>query len=266
MILDGAMGTMIRTPDKALLNLTQPDTIKNIHRQYLEAGADIIKTNTFSIESRVYEISLAGAGIARSAVDEAMAADPGKPRFVAGSVGPARQSETYFEQARGLMEGGVDVLFLETVVDTGSAKAAVSAFERCFVQTERRVPIMMSATIDRDGRILSGETVEAFWDSISDVNLLSVGINCAFGGTHMRPYIEKLSTIATAYVSCHPNAGLPNASGSYDDTPTETSAILKEFAANGWLNIAGGCCGTTPEHIRALANSLRSLTPRRRHG
>ena len=256
------MGTMIQATDKALLNLTHPDTIKDIHRQYLEAGADIIETNTFNIESRVYEISVAGARIARNAADEAMSADLERHRFVAGSIGPTKSSESYYEQVRGLMDGGVDVLLLETVVDTGNAKAALSAFERCFVQTERRVPIMLSATIDRDGRILSGETVEAFWDSISDANLLSVGINCAFGGTHMRPYIEKLSNIATTYVSCHPNAGLPNASGGYDDTPAEVSAILSEFATSGWLNIAGGCCGTTPEHIRMLANSMRGLRPR----
>ena len=314
LILDGPMGTMIQAlkldessyrgrfkdhptdlkGNNDLLNLTQPHLIKRIHEQYLEAGAEILETNTFNsnaismsdyrMESLVYELNLAGAKIARSAANEAMASDPGRPRFVIGAVGPTNRTASmspdvnnpafrsttfdglvaaYYEQTRGLMDGGVDLLMSETVFDTINAKAALFAFEQYFADTGRRVPVMVSVTItDNSGRTLSGQTVEAFWNSISHANLLSVGINCALGGKQMRAYIEELSRVAGVYVSCHPNAGLPNAFGGYDETPSETSGVLHEFAANGWLNIVGGCCGTTPEHIRAIADSIRGLKPR----
>jgi 5-methyltetrahydrofolate--homocysteine methyltransferase len=313
-ILDGPKGTMIQAlkldestyrghfkdhstdlkGNNDLLNLTQPDIIRNIHRQYLAAGADIIQTNTFNsnaismsdykMESLVYELNLEGARLARSAADEAMASEPNRPRFVAGSVGPTNRTASispdvnnpafrstsfdalvaaYQEQAKGLVEGGVDLLMAETVFDTINAKAAIFAFEQYFLDSGRRVPVMVSVTItDNSGRTLSGQTVEAFWNSVSHANLLSVGINCALGGKQMRPYIEELSRVASVYISCHPNAGLPNAFGGYDETPPETSAVLRDFAANGWLNIVGGCCGTTPDHIQAIADSVYGLKPR----
>src|SRR5213596_1617855 len=314
LILDGAMGTMIQMfkLDEAgyrghfrdhpadlkgnndLLTLTQPELIKSIHRQYLEAGADIIETNTFNsnpismsdykMESMVYELNLGGARLARQVADAFTAADPSRPRFVAGSVGPTNRTASmspdvnnpafrattfdalvaaYYEQARGLVDGGAHVLLAETIFDTLNAKAALFAFEKCFSETGRRVPVMVSVTItDNSGRTLSGQTIEAFWNSISHSELLSVGINCALGGRQMRPYVEELSRVAPVYMSCHPNAGLPNAFGGYDETAGETSAILRDFAANGWLNIVGGCCGTTPEHIKAIAEAVRGLKPR----
>ncbi len=313
-ILDGPMGTMIQTfkLDEAafrghfkdhpvdlkgnndLLNITQPEIIRSIHRQYLDAGADILETNTFNsnaismsdykMESLVYDLNLAGARLAREAADQFVAADPTRPRFVAGSVGPTNRTasmspdvnnpafratafdalvDAYYEQARGLMDGGVDLLMAETIFDTLNGKAALFAFEKYFLETGRRVPVMASVTItDNSGRTLSGQTIEAFWNSVSHANLLSVGINCALGGKQMRPYIEELSCIAPVYLSCHPNAGLPNAFGGYDETAAETSEVLSDFAANGWLNIVGGCCGTTPEHIRAIAEAVRPLQPR----
>jgi 5-methyltetrahydrofolate--homocysteine methyltransferase len=313
-ILDGPMGTMIQTfkLDEAafrghfkdhpaelkgnndLLNITQPEIIKSIHRQYLAADADIIETNTFNsnaismsdykMESMVYELNLAGARLARQAADEFMAADPTRARFVAGSVGPTNRTASmspdvnnpafrattfdslvaaYYEQTRGLIDGGVDLLMAETIFDTLNAKAALFAFEKYFMETGRRIPVMVSVTItDNSGRTLSGQTIEAFWNSVSHANLLSVGINCALGGKQMRPYVEELSRIAPVYLSCHPNAGLPNAFGGYDETARETSEVLHDFAANGWLNIVGGCCGTTPEHIRAIAEAVRPLQPR----
>src|SRR5881409_1983388 len=314
LILDGAMGTMIQAfkldesgyrgkfkdhpaelkGNNDLLNITQPELIKNIHRQYFEAGADIIETNTFNsnaismsdykMESMVYELNLAGARLARQVADEFTAADPTRPRFVAGSVGPTNRTasmspdvnnpafraatfdvlvDAYYEQTRGLVDGGVDLLLAETIFDTINAKAALFAFEKYFLHTGRRVPVMVSVTItDNSGRTLSVQTVEAFWNSVSHANLLSVGINCALGGKQMRPYVEELSEIAPVYLSCHPNAGLPNAFGGYDETAAETTEVLGEFARNGWLNIVGGCCGTTPEHIRAIANAVRGLKPR----
>src|SRR5881296_687491 len=314
LILDGPMGTMIQTfqldesayrgkfkdhpadlkGNNDLLNITQPELIKNIHRQYFEAGADIIETNTFNsnaislsdykMESMVYELNLSGARLARQVADEFMTADPSRPRFVAGSVGPTNRTASmspdvnnpafrattfdalvaaYYEQTRGLVDGGTDMLLAETIFDTLNAKAALFAFEKYFSETGRRVPVMASVTItDNSGRTLSGQTIEAFWNSISHASLLSVGINCALGGKQMRPYVEELSEIAPVYLSCHPNAGLPNAFGGYDETADETSEILGEFARNGWLNIVGGCCGTTPEHIRAIADAVRALKPR----
>src|SRR5881296_2591612 len=313
-ILDGPMGTMIQSfkLDEAsyrghfkdhpaelkgnndLLNITRPEIITAIHDQYLEAGADILETNTFNsnaismsdykMESLVYELNLAGAKLARHAADGAMAVDPTRPRFVAACVGPTNRTASispdvnnpafrsttfdalvnaYHEQMRGLMDGQVDLLLVETVFDTINAKAALFAFERYFEESGRRVPVMVSVTItDNSGRTLSGQTVEAFWNSISHASVLSVGINCALGGKQMRPYVQELSRIAPVYTSCHPNAGLPTAFGGYDETAAETSAILRDFAANGWVNIVGGCCGTTPEHIRAIEESVRGLKPR----
>jgi 5-methyltetrahydrofolate--homocysteine methyltransferase len=314
-VLDGPMGTMIQTftldesgyrgqfkdhpaelkGNNDLLNLTRPDIIRSIHRQYLEAGADIIETNTFNsnaismadykMEPMVYDLNLAGARLARETADEFMAAAPNRARFVAGSLGPTNRTasmspdvnnpafrattfdtlvEAYYEQTRGLMDGGVDILLAETIFDTLNGKAALFAFEKYFAETGRRVPVMASVTItDNSGRTLSGQTIEAFWNSVSHIKLLSVGINCALGGKQMRPYVEELSDIAPVYLSCYPNAGLPNAFGGYDETASETSETLRDFAANGWLNIVGGCCGTTPAHIEAIANAVRDLAPRK---
>src|SRR5438132_7465236 len=314
LILDGPMGTMIQTfkldepayrgkfkdhptdlkGNNDLLNITQPELIKNIHRRYFDAGADIIETNTFNsnaismsdytMESMVYELNLAGARLARQVADEFMTADPSRPRFVAGSVGPTNRTASmspdvnnpafrattfdalvaaYYEQTRGLIDGGADMLLAETSFDTLNAKAALFAFEKYFSETGRRFPVMVSVTItDNSGRTLSGQTIEAFWNSISHANLLSVGINCALGGKQMRPYVDELSAIAPVYLSFHPNAGLPNAFGRYDETAVQPSETMSEFATTGWLNIVGGCCGTTPEHIRAIAESVRDLKPR----
>jgi len=313
-ILDGPMGTMIQMfkLDEAgyrghftdhpadlkgnndLLTLTQPEIIKSIHRQYLEAGADILETNTFNsnaismsdykMDSLVYELNFAGARLARTVADEFTARDPSRPRFVAGSVGPTNRTasmspevnnpafrttsfdalvKAYYEQTCGLMNGGVDLLLAETIFDTLNAKAALFAFEKYFLETGQRVPVMVSVTItDNSGRTLSGQTIEAFWNSVSHSELLSVGINCALGGRQMRPYVEELSRVAPIYMSCHPNAGLPNAFGGYDESPCETADVLREFAASGWLNIVGGCCGTTPTHIEAIADTVRGLKPR----
>jgi len=317
-ILDGAMGTMIQAQklDEAafrgtqfanhprdlrgnfdVLNLTQPEIVQAVQRQYLEAGADIIKTNTFNangislldygLEGRVHDINVAGAKIARQVADEYEAAHPGAHRLVTGSMGPTNRTasmsqdvnspasrgvtfdklrDVYYEQARGLVEGGADILLLETIFDTLNAKAALFAIsqynDEVFAATGRRVPVMVSVTItDQSGRTLSGQTVEAFWISVSHMDLLSVGINCALGAKQMRPYIEELSRLAPVPISCHPNAGLPNAFGGFDETPESMSADLRDFASNGWLNIAGGCCGTTPAHIRAIAEAVRDCKP-----
>jgi 5-methyltetrahydrofolate--homocysteine methyltransferase len=315
-IIDGAMGTMIqeRKLDESayrgrqfaahkrdlkgcndLLCITQPQIVEDIHHQFLEAGADIIESNTFNstsismadygLESIVYDLNLAGATVARKAVEAAMRRDPARPRFVAGAVGPTNRTASlspdvnnpafravmfdelvaaYAEQVRGLMDGGVDLLLLETIFDTLNAKAALFAIDRQFEEQGRRVPVMVSVTItDRSGRTLSGQTVEAFWNSIAHMPLLSVGINCALGAKQMRPYIEELAGIAPVHISCYPNAGLPNAFGGFDETPEIMGADLGDFAANGWLNIVGGCCGTTPAHIAAIAEAVRSLPPRR---
>jgi len=314
-VIDGAMGTMIQgfklgeadyrgqqfanhgcdlKGNNDLLSITQPDIIEQIHRQFLEAGADIIETNTFnsnaismadySLELLAYDLNLAAARVARRAAEAVTAQDPNRPRFVAGAVGPANKTsslspnvndpafravtfdqlvEAYYDQVRGLMDGGVDLLLAETTFDTLNLKAALFAIDLCFEEHGRRVPVMASVTIvDKSGRTLSGQTLEAFWISISHFPLLSVGINCALGATEMRPYVEELSGLAPIHLSCYPNAGLPNAFGEYDETPTTMSATLREFAANGWLNIVGGCCGTTPAHIRAIAETVRPFKPR----
>src|SRR5881628_2679419 len=313
-ILDGAMGTMIQAQrlDESgfrgrqfvnhpsdlkgcndLLCITRPELVEAIHRQYLEAGADIIETNTFNstsismadykLEHLVYDLNLAGARVARRAVEKVMGADPARPRFVAGAIGPTNRTasmspnvnnpafraitfdqlvEAYTEQVSGLMDGGVDVLLCETVFDTLNLKAALFAIDQYFDAKGRRAPVMVSVTItDRSGRTLSGQTVEAFWNSIAHIPLLSVGINCALGAKQMRPYIEELSQIAPVFISCYPNAGLPNAFGGFDETPEIMAADLGEFAERGWLNIVGGCCGTTPAHIEAIAEAVRNWPP-----
>ncbi len=316
-ILDGAMGTMIQSYrlDEAgfrgerfkdwprdlkgnndLLSLTQPEIIQAIHRQYFEAGADIIESNTFNstsisladykMESLAYELNVAGARNARAAADAVMAAQPGRTCFVAGALGPTSKTaslspdvhnpayraitfdqlvEAYSEQTRGLLDGGVDVLLLETVFDSLNSKAALFAIGQCFKDIGRRLPVMVSFTIaDLSGRTLSGQTVEAYWNSISHNQLLSIGINCAFGPKEMRPFIEELAGVADIWVSAYPNAGLPNPMlpTGFPETPETLAPQLKEWAVNGWLNIVGGCCGTTPAHIRALAEAVREVPPR----
>jgi 5-methyltetrahydrofolate--homocysteine methyltransferase len=313
-LLDGAMGTMIQAHDLAeadyrgkqfanhsrdlrlnndLLNITQPHIIEDIHRQYLQAGADIIETNTFNsttvsmaeygLEKHVHELNKCGAAVARRAAEKFAAENPERRCFVAGSLGPTSRTASvsqdvsnpasrgtsfeqlraaYYEQVRALVEGGVDLLLVETVFDTLNAKAGLFAIEQYFEESGRRLPVMVSVTIvDQSGRTLSGQTIEAFWNSISHIPLLSVGINCALGAKQMRPYIEELSQIAPVHISCHPNAGLPNAFGGFDETPESMAKDLGEFAANGWLNIVGGCCGTTPAHIRAIAEAVRDAKP-----
>ncbi len=315
LVLDGAMGTMIQRyrldesgyrgrrfagtsrdlrGNNDLLSLTQPQIIAEIHRQYLDAGADIIETNTFNatsisladygMEDLVYELNLSSAQLARSVVNDFQAHSPGPSRFIAGALGPTNKTASmspdvnnpafravsfddlvraYSEQAFGLIDGGVDLLLVETVFDTLNAKAALFAIESCFEKKGFRLPVMLSVTItDASGRTLSGQTPEAFWNSVSHFPLLSVGINCALGARDMRPYIEELSSLVPVYLSCYPNAGLPNEFGAYEQSPQEMAALIGEFAANGWLNVAGGCCGTTPDHIRAIAEAVSSCRPR----
>ena len=274
--------------DLDLLSITQPDLIEQVHRQYLDAGADIIETNTFNataisqadygLQDRVYDINAAAAKIAKRAAGAAMATDPQRPRFVAGALGPTTRSASvasdvsdpsfrsvtfdqlaaaYGEQARGLLEGGVDMLLVETQIDTLNLKAALFAINTLFDEGMRRVPLMASfCIVDASGRTLSGQTVEACWTSIRHGDLYSVGINCALGATELRPYIEELSAIADLPVTCYPNAGLPNEMGGYDDTPEHMAGMLGDFAEEGWLNMVGGCCGTTPEHIAAISEAV----------
>ena len=284
-----------------LLVLTRPDIIAGIHREYLAAGSDIIETNTFSsttvsqsdygLESICYELNLAGARLAREAADEWTTKTPDRPRFVAGSMGPTTKilsispdvnnpsfrnltfdelCAAYKEQARGLIDGGCDLLLVETIVDTLNAKAAIVAIDELFDERlpdpDSRIPLMISATItDRSGRTLSGQTIDAFWTSIAHAKPFSVGVNCALGARDMRPYVAELARVADCYISCYPNAGLPNAFGQYDELPADTAAALRDFADSGFLNIVGGCCGTTPDHIRAIADAVASLRPRPVH-
>jgi 5-methyltetrahydrofolate--homocysteine methyltransferase len=317
LMLDGGMGTMIQRYKLSeadyrgaefanhphdlkgcndLLSITKPEVIEEIHRQYLEAGADILETNTFNsqtismadygLESQVRAINLAAAACARRAVDAVQAADPDRPRFVAGSIGPTNRTASmspdvndpgfravsfdelvtsYYEQVSALVDGGVDLLMPETTFDTLNLKACLFAIDKYFTDHNVRLPIMASVTItDNSGRTLSGQTLEAFWISIASADLFSVGINCALGPDQMRPYLEELARLAPVYISCHPNAGLPNEFGGYDETPAQMAATLGDFADNGWLNIVGGCCGTTPEHIAAIADAMRTRPPRRR--
>jgi 5-methyltetrahydrofolate--homocysteine methyltransferase len=315
LVLDGAMGTMIQRHqlteadfrgerlaahprelrgNNDVLVLTRPDVIAAIHRQYLEAGADIVETNTFSstaiaqadygLESLVYELNVEGARLAKAACEEWTARTPDRPRFAAGSMGPTNRilsispdvnnpaframtfdqlREAYKEQARGLIDGGCDLLLLETIVDTLNAKAGIVAIEEVFEEKGVRLPLMISATItDRSGRTLSGQTIDAFWVSIAHARPFSVGINCALGARDMRPYLAELARIAQCYVSCYPNAGLPNAFGQYDEQPSDTGGYLREFATSGFVNIVGGCCGTTPDHIGEIAKGVEGLAPR----
>ena len=278
-----------------LLQLTRPDVILQIHEQYLAAGADIVETNTFgatSIAQEDYglgaiarELNVAAAKLARQACDKFSSAD--KPRFVAGALGPTPRTASispdvndpaarnvtfdqlraaYFEQASGLLEGGCDLFLVETIFDTLNAKAAIFALDELMDDTGERLPVIVSGTVtDASGRILSGQTVSAFWHSVRHAKPIAIGLNCALGATLMRPYIEELSRVAgDTFVSCYPNAGLPNpmSDTGFDETPPVTGALLEEFAKSGFLNLAGGCCGTTPEHIAEIARRVSSYRPR----
>src|SRR6266571_6874815 len=278
-----------------LLNLTRPDVVRSFHREYLLAGADIVETNTFTstsisqadynLEHIAREVNLAGAVAAREAADTVMAEQPGRTCWVAGALGPTTKSASisrdvndpgargvsfdeleaaYREQALGLLDGGVDLLLVETIFDTLNGKAALFAIERAFEERGRRVPVMVSVTIFEGGRNLSTQTVEAFWISVAHARPFSVGINCSLGPKQMRPYIEELSRIAPTWISCYPNAGLPNAFGGFDETPERMAKDLGEFARAGFLNFVGGCCGTTPAHIRAIADAVRGVAPHAR--
>lgn len=278
-----------------LLSLTRPEIIEDIHRQYFEAGADIAETNTFSgttiaqadydLEDFVYEINFHSAQLARKVADEFTAKNPEKPRFVAGSMGPTNRTASispdvndpgfrgitydelvvaYTQQTNALLDGGVDLLLVETVFDTLNAKAALFAIDEVFEARGIKVPIMVSGTItDQSGRTLTGQTAEAFLISISHMPLLSVGLNCALGASMMRPYLQVLSKESTFAVSAHPNAGLPNEFGQYDETPQLMGRQIKEFLDENIINIIGGCCGTTPEHIKVIADLAMKYEPRR---
>src|SRR5580765_2506773 len=284
--------------DSDVLVLTRPDVISAIHQEYLAAGADIIETNTFggtviaqgdyALEDAVYDINCEGARLARAAADAWTEKTPDRPRFVAGSIGPTNRilsispdvnnpsfrnitfdqlKEAFKEQLSGLIDGGVDLLLFETIVDTLNVKAGIVALEELYEEratsVEQRLPLMISVTItDRSGRTLAGQTIDAFWVSIAHARPFSVGINCALGARDMRPYIAELSRIADCYISCYPNAGLPNAFGGSDEQTAETGGYLQEFAESGFLNIVGGCCGTTPDHIAAIAKAVAPLPPR----
>ena len=314
-ILDGAMGTMIQRyklteadyrgtrftehhvdvkGNNELLLLTHPDVIREIHEQYLAAGADLIETNTFGATSvaqedydmaeLAYEMNVVAAQIARAACDQY--STPDKPRFVAGAFGPTPRTASispdvndpgarnidyeqlraaYYEQGKGLLDGGADVFLVETIFDTLNAKAALFAIEQLFEDTGERLPVLISGTVtDASGRILSGQTVEAFWYSLRHAKPLTFGLNCALGGELMRPYIAELSKLCDCGVSCYPNAGLPNpmSDTGFDETPEITSHILQGFAHDGLVNLVGGCCGTTPEHIAAIAQAVKDFAPR----
>jgi len=316
LIIDGAMGTMIQRyklseadyrgerfkawqsdvkGNNDLLCITQPQIIEEIHKQYLEAGADIIETNTFNaqrisladynMQELAYEINFEAAKIAKKVATEFRRANPGKPRFVAGAIGPMNKTlslspdvnnpgfravtfdevaSAYFEQVKGLVEGGVDLLLIETIFDTLNAKAAIYAIKKYFRDTNKHeLPIMISGTItDASGRTLSGQTLEAFYISVKHAKPLSIGLNCALGAKEMRNHIEELSQVAECYTSAYPNAGLPNAMGEYDEQPEETAHYLEEWARGGFVNIVGGCCGTTPEHIKHIAKHVKQFKPR----
>ena len=311
LVIDGAMGTMIQRHKLAeadyrgerfknwhcdikgnndLLNITQPEIIIGIHLQYLEAGADIIETNTFSstsiamadyeMQSLAYELNVAAAQCAREAIKRS-----GKEAWVAGAIGPLNKTlslspdvnnpgfravtfdevvNAYYEQVKGLVDGGTDILLIETIFDTLNAKGAIFAIKKYFRNTGKvPLPIMISGTItDASGRTLSGQTLEAFYTSVMHARPLSIGLNCALGAKEMRPHIEELSQIASCYVSAYPNAGLPNAMGEYDEKPEDTGHYLEEWAKEGFVNIVGGCCGSTPDHIRHIAEHVKNLKPR----
>ncbi len=316
LVLDGAMGTMLQryqfteedyrgerfknweSPLKGnndLLSLTKPHAIEAVHRKYLEAGADIIETNTFSattiamadyhMEDLVYELNYESAKIARKVCNEFTAITPEKPRFVAGSIGPTNKTASlspdvndpgyraitfdelriaYKQQAEALLDGGSDILLVETIFDTLNAKAALFAIDQIQEERKIQIPIMVSGTItDASGRTLSGQTAEAFLVSISHLNLLSVGFNCALGAKQLTPYLETISNNSEFYISAYPNAGLPNAFGQYDESPEFMAEQIKEYAEKGLINIIGGCCGTTPEHIKAIAELVKNYEPRK---
>jgi len=316
LIIDGAMGTMIQRhkPEESdfrgerfanhshplkgnndLLTITRPDIIREIHRQYLEAGADIIETNTFSstsiaqadygLEALAYELNFEAAKLAKEETSSFTAKDPSRPRFVAGALGPTNKTASlspdvnnpgyravtfddlriaYREQVRGLLDGGADILLVETIFDTLNAKAALFAIQELLEERGATVPIMVSGTItDASGRTLSGQTTEAFLISVSHVPLLSVGLNCALGAAQLRPYLQVLSEKSEFFTSAYPNAGLPNAFGQYDQTPDEMAAQIEVFLKDGFINMIGGCCGTTPDHIRAIAKVAANYSPRK---
>lgn len=277
-----------------LLTLTQPQIIADIHRAYLQAGADFVETNTFNsttlsqadyqLEHLAYELNLEGARLARAVCDEIEATTPEQPRFVIGVLGPTSRTASispdvnnpgfravtfgelataYEDAALGLIHGGADVLMVETVFDTLNAKAALFAIDDAFAKVGARLPVMVSGTItDKSGRTLSGQTAEAFWYSVAHARPMAIGLNCALGAKDLRAHIDILSQVAPTQVSTHPNAGLPNAFGEYDETPVQMATTLREFAEAGLLNLVGGCCGTTPEHIAAIATAMRGLPPR----
>jgi 5-methyltetrahydrofolate--homocysteine methyltransferase len=277
-----------------LLTLTRPDVIAGIHRAYLDAGADLVETNTFNatsisqadyhLEHVVYELNREGARLARACCDSAGLATPTKPRFVIGVLGPTSRTASispdvndpgfrntsfealrhaYREATAGLIDGGADTLMVETIFDTLNAKAALYAIAEEFEARGARLPVMISGTItDRSGRTLSGQTTDAFYASVAHARPLSVGLNCALGAKELRQYVDVLSQVASCRVSAHPNAGLPNAFGEYDETPEQTAAFIGEFARAGLVNLVGGCCGTTPEHIRAIADAVAGIAPR----
>ena len=314
LIIDGAMGTMIQRHkleeadyrgerfknwhsdvkgNNDLLSITQPQIIKGIHKQYLEAGADIIETNTFSsttiaqadydMQQFAYELNVASAKCAREAIEEFNSTDP---KFVAGAIGPLNKTlslspdvnnpgyravtfdevvTAYYEQISGLVDGGVDILLIETIFDTLNAKAAIYAVKKYFRDTKKKeLPVMISGTItDASGRTLSGQTLEAFYISVMHAKPLSIGLNCALGAAEMRSHIEELSSIAACYTSAYPNAGLPNAMGEYDEQPEQTAHFIEEWAEKGFVNIVGGCCGTTPDHIKHIADNVKKIQPRK---
>lgn len=316
LVLDGAMGTMLQRynfseedyrgerfkdykysvkGNNDLLSLTQPQAIAEVHAKYLEAGADIIETNTFSgttiamadyhMEGLVYELNYESAKIARKVCDEFTAKNPYKPRFVAGSIGPTNRTASlspdvndpgfravtfdelriaYKQQSEALLDGGSDMLLVETIFDTLNAKAALFAIDEIQEERNIKIPIMVSGTItDASGRTLSGQTAEAFLISVSHLNLLSVGLNCALGAKQLTPYLETLSKNSDFYISAYPNAGLPNAFGQYDESPEDMAEQIREYADKGLINIIGGCCGTTPPHIKAIADLVKDYEPRK---
>ena len=320
LVIDGAMGTMIQRHkleeadyrgerfanwhsdvkgNNDLLSITQPDIIIGIHLQYLQAGADIIETNTFSattiamadyeMQEFAYELNIASATCAKKAIEQYHAknntSQATHPKFVAGAIGPLNKTlslspdvnnpgfravtfdevvTAYHQQISGLVKGGVDVLLIETIFDTLNAKAAIFAAKKYFRENNMELPIMISGTItDASGRTLSGQTLEAFYVSVAHANPLSVGLNCALGASEMRSHIEELSQIASCYVSAYPNAGLPNAMGEYDEEPHQTAHFLEDWAKEGFVNIVGGCCGTTPDHIKHIADNVKNIESRK---
>jgi 5-methyltetrahydrofolate--homocysteine methyltransferase len=315
LVLDGAMGTMLQRynfseedfrgsrfknfpfslkGNNDLLSLTQPQAIREVHRLYFEAGADIVETNTFSsttigmadyhLEDFVYELNFESAKIARETADAFTAANPDKPRFVAGSIGPTNRTASmspdvnnpafraitfdelkmaYRQQTEALIDGGCDLLLVETIFDTLNAKAALFAIEEVKEERNSDIPVMVSGTItDASGRTLSGQTVEAFLISIEHLPLLSIGFNCALGADQLKPYLKRLARNTSLNISAHPNAGLPNAFGQYDQTPEEMQLLIKEYLSDNLINIIGGCCGTTPEHIKLIAEVAAQFKPR----